>query len=65
MRDRKLSLAIERENRQEAIGKLHPQDRITCYPHQSWATDCTDRHAQGGMGRGMDERLAIERFPRK
>lgn len=65
MRDRKLSHAIERENGKEALGEIRPQDRTTCYPHQSWAADCADQHTQGGPGRGMDERLAIARFPRK
>lgn len=64
MRDRKLSQAIDRENRQEALGEIRPQDRTTCYPHQSWATDCADRHTQDGPGRGMDECLAIARLPR-
>lgn len=59
MKDRKLSQAIERENGREALGELRPEERTTCYPHQSWATDCVGRHTQDGPGRGIDERLAI------
>lgn len=65
MKDRKLGQAIERENRQEALGEIRPQDRTTCYPHQAWTVDCANQHTQDGPGCGMDERLAISRLPRK
>lgn len=36
-----LDTALARDNRREAAG-MHPDERETCWTHQSWAEDCAD-----------------------
>ncbi|MFF4417130.1 hypothetical protein ACFYY8_31805 [Streptosporangium sp. NPDC001559] len=37
--DEKLTAVIEADNAAEDAG-MHPDDRVTCWTHQGWATDC-------------------------
>lgn len=40
--DKKLAEALAKEDKAEDAG-MDPDERTTCYTHQSWATDCEDK----------------------
>ncbi|MER0477071.1 hypothetical protein ABR737_01630 [Streptomyces sp. Edi2] len=58
---KELAAAIERDDLLEGAG-MHPDDRKTCWTHQTWAADCEDRHMRPTAGRLLAEALELERI---
>ncbi|GAA2629778.1 hypothetical protein [Streptomyces axinellae] len=62
--NKKLAAALARDDAREESG-MHPDDRVTCHPHQSWAENCEDQHSRPTAGRLLAEALEIDRISRR
>lgn len=58
---KRLAAALARDDKREAAG-MHPDERATCYTHQTWAENCQDGHRRPTAEQLLAEANEISRI---